>query len=72
MDRASAVLLLREIMHDCESFVGAEAVGLSETKAGWILKAKWIRPQSERDCLNGIMVKYGAVVSELDGYTIIS
>ena len=72
MDRAGAVLLLREIMRDCESFVGAEAVSLSETKAGWILKAKWIRRQSERDCLNSIMVKYGVVVSELDGYTIIS
>ena len=72
LDRAGAISLLKEIMRDCESFVCAQALSITETDSGWILKVKWICPPSERDCLNSIMLKHHVEVSELDGYLIIS
>ena len=69
-DRTDAVSLLREIMRDCESFKEAQAVSISKSGSSWILKAKWIRPQSEQDCLNNIIFKHGVEVSELDDYTV--
>jgi hypothetical protein len=70
LDRAGAVLLLKEIMHECESFIEAQAVSISETESGYILKAKWICPQFERDCLRRIMLKHNVEISELDDYTV--
>jgi hypothetical protein len=70
LDRAGAVSLLKEIIHECESFIEAQAVSISKAESGWILKAKWICPQFERDCLRGIMLKHSVLISELDDYTV--
>lgn len=70
MERADAVLLLKEIIRDCESFSQAQAVSISKEGQSWILKAKWIRPDSERECLNNIILKHRVEISEVGEYTV--
>ena len=72
LNRATAVNLLRDIMSKCASFGFAQQVSLSEDAEnhGSVVRAKWIRPECEKDCLNGIMEKYNVEVKEKDGYTI--
>jgi hypothetical protein len=57
-------------MHECESLIEFQAVSISETESWWVLIAKWICPQFERDCLRGIMLKHSVLISELDDYTV--
>ena len=73
MKREEAVSLLKEIIRSCDSFRMAESVSITKNKEtqGWMLKAKWLRHESEKDCLNNLMLKYGVEVAETDGYTII-
>jgi hypothetical protein len=72
LNRDDALNLLKEIMSDCESFRFAQAVSISLDKKSqrWVLSAKWVRPESEKTCLDNIIVNRGVEVLEKDGYTV--
>jgi hypothetical protein len=59
-------------MVECESFFTVESVSISKEKETqrWFLRAKWVRHESEKDCLNNIMLRHGLSISEIDGYTV--
>jgi hypothetical protein len=46
------------------------AISKNKEAQGWILSAKWSRPESETDRLNNIMLKHGVEASEVNGYTL--
>jgi len=74
MKREEAVSILKEIMLSCNSFYSAQAVSISkdtETQ-GWILSAKWVRPDSEITCLDSITLAHNAEIKEIVGHTIFS
>ena len=60
MNRQEAVLLLKEIMADCESFQTAKAVSIehNKDKNSWELHVYWAPNPLETECLNKIVAKH--------------
>ena len=72
MNRQEAVLLLKEIMTNCESFNTANAVTINnnESNNSWELYVNWTPHPLEADCLNKIVANHGLEMVATNGRTI--
>ena len=72
MKREEAISLLKEIMGNCASFHLAQTVTVSKNQEGegWIVRAKWVCPESEKVGLNNIKQNHIVEITETADYTI--
>ena len=60
MNRQEAILLLKEIWADCESFHCAQTVSIEHVEGSdsWELRVFWVPHPSEIECLEKIVAKH--------------
>ena len=71
MIRGDALSLFKELREAFLSLQYTQLVSVTKEKEtdSWFLCAKWVANKSERPTLNGLALKYGVEISEIDGYT---
>lgn len=72
MNRQEAVLLLKEIMTECESFHYAKVVSIEHGKGSdsWELRVFWVPHPSEIECLEKIVVKHSVEMVTSNGRSV--